>query len=457
MKGYAAVTLLLAGGMALTVARLDAIANAKTEFIRAEERESTLVERLRWNGELIVSDGRGYLLSGEPSLLLEVRDAQASFQQGLRALQDAKLSIEGSALVAEVQQAALAFQRVQEQLVAARPRTENPTDLIRRFEAEFEPVRRTLSQALADLASHKNARITRFYEQAKHERAQLMARTYGLLGILVMAAFGIAGYFTRALAKSYRQEEDALEGARKALAARDELMAVVAHDLRNPLGAIMLKAALMHEDGESEHARKQADSIANISKRMDHLITTMLDVVTLEAGRFSVSPAENSVDELMGETLDMFGPLAESKRIRLQLAVRQTGLTIRADRERVLQVLSNLLGNALKFTPAGGEVGISIERQEEVVCFTISDTGGGIPGEHLPHLFERFWKHETRGKKGTGLGLFIAKGIIQAHQGRIWVESDLGRGAAFHFTLPMAEPAHAAVLPSEMDASQAPA
>jgi signal transduction histidine kinase len=113
---------------------------------------------------------------------------------------------------------------------------------------------------------------------------------------------------------------------------------------------------------------------------------------------------------------------------------------IRADQERVLQVLSNLVGNALKFTPEGGLVTLSAERDATMVRFAVVDSGPGIPREDLARVFDRFWRKETPGKKGTGLGLFIAKGIIEAHGGRIWVESDTGRGASFYFTIPLVDP-----------------
>jgi signal transduction histidine kinase len=125
--------------------------------------------------------------------------------------------------------------------------------------------------------------------------------------------------------------------------------------------------------------------------------------------------------------------------VRLEQSVADAGLAVLADRERVFQVLSNLVGNALKFTPSGGRVSLSVEQQGATVRFAVCDTGPGIPPVSLPRVFDRFWT-ETPGKKGTGLGLFIAKGIVDAHGGRIWVESELGHGATFAFTLPLVDP-----------------
>jgi signal transduction histidine kinase len=127
--------------------------------------------------------------------------------------------------------------------------------------------------------------------------------------------------------------------------------------------------------------------------------------------------------------------LAVAKQVQLETNVRDSGLVIHADRERILQVLSNLIGNALKFSPRGGHVTIAAKRHDDEVQFAVLDTGPGISGEHLSHVFERFWKHETPGIKSTGLGLFIAKAIVEAHGGRIWAESELGHGARFYFTI----------------------
>jgi len=172
---------------------------------------------------------------------------------------------------------------------------------------------------------------------------------------------------------------------------------------------------------------------------MEYLIATMLDVTTIEAGKFTVRPAPCPVRDLLRETESMFAPLATSKQIRLERRESDADLAVHAERERVLQVLSNLVGNALKFTPQGGCVVLAADREGAVVRFTVLDTGPGIARESLQSVFDRFWKKETAGTKGTGLGLFIAKGIIEAHGGGISVDSELGHGATFCFTLPIVE------------------
>ena len=247
---------------------------------------------------------------------------------------------------------------------------------------------------------------------------------------------------------SNRSASVALEKTRKAIAARDELMGIVAHDLRSPLNAITMKAALLKRGGDIETAR-QAESIESIATRMEYLIRTMLDVAVIEAGMFSVTPTRCDVDGVLSAALDMFGSVFGVKQIRFDVSASEPGLTMMADHERVLQVLSNLIGNALKFTPQGGEVNVSATRHGEAVCFTVTDTGPGIAGDTLPRIFERFWKDTTRAQKGTGLGLFIARSIVEAQGGRIWVTSEHGSGSTFRFTIPVAKVESAASVHSD--------
>lgn len=450
MVGYTFVTLLLAGGMELAIRRLDTDAAAQVARIRAEESEITVAERLRWNGELLISVGRGYLISGDVDLLTKLRETEVDFDRAIHGLRSRPLTPRGAALLAVVEGAATEFKRIQERFLGVRQQSAGVDGMIRRFETELLSGRRELGQSLDHWVDHKEHLIEKVYDQADKERDRLAVLMHGLLGILFLTSCGVAWYFASSLGRSYRQEQQALEAARKAVAARDELLGIVAHDLRNPLGAIRMRAIVLGKRAESEEARKHARSIENVTMRMGFLINTLLDVATLDAGRFSVTPVPCDVTDLLSDVIEMFGSLAASKQIQLDRR-EVSQLTIRADRERTIQVLSNLVGNAVKFTPQGGQVSIAAERRNDAVCFVVSDTGPGIAQEDLSHVFNRFWKHEVPGKKGTGLGLFIAKGIVDAHGGRLWVESAIGRGSAFYFTLPIGELPAETSQPIEME------
>jgi signal transduction histidine kinase len=436
--GYAILAILLLAGAVYAIRRLSVLADEQVEHLRAEEEQVTLAERLRWSSELLVSAGRGYLLSGDPELLSEVRIARTRFDDNVHLLRDQPLSPIGRRLVSETQQAAAAFVHIQDQLLESRRSNEPAAALAHRFDTELLALSRTLDQKLNALVAFKEEALAQHYSDARSERGRLEIWLFGLLGVLVAASVAVSSVFAGRLAKAYRQVRDALEAARSAVATRDEVMAIVAHDLRNPLGAITMRASLMRDQSSVAQTRQHAELIVNTGLRMEYLIKTMLDVATMEAGRFSLISGPCKVDELLDEITALFEPTAAAKKVTLARRVAETGLVIHADRERVLQVLSNLIGNALKFTPRGGTITLAVERIDESARFAVIDTGPGISPDHLQRIFERFWKEErVPGVKGTGLGLFIAKRIVEGHGGQIWAESEHGQGARFYFTLPL--------------------
>jgi signal transduction histidine kinase len=173
---------------------------------------------------------------------------------------------------------------------------------------------------------------------------------------------------------------------------------------------------------------------------MESVIKSLLDATSMEAGRFSVAPAACDVEPIVRESVEVLASLASAKSVQLDVRIHEQGLVVMADRERALQVLTNLVGNAVKFAFEGGRVEVGVERAGATIRFSVADSGPGIAPGDLKRVFERFWKSDPGGKPGTGLGLHIAKSIVEAHGGQIWVQSQLGRGATFHFTLPAAGP-----------------
>ncbi|HSJ23670.1 MAG TPA: hybrid sensor histidine kinase/response regulator [Longimicrobiales bacterium] len=235
-----------------------------------------------------------------------------------------------------------------------------------------------------------------------------------------------------------RNMEQLKRKAEAATRARDDVLAAVSHDLKNPLGTIYTSAALLLDmEMAPEAQRRQMDIIRRTARRMDRLIQDLLDVSRMEAGRFSVEAQEESGRALVLEAQDLHASLASAKHIDLGTDLPDEDVVVHADRHRVLQVLSNLIGNAVKFTPDGGRITIRLTKTDGHARFEVSDTGVGIPAADLPRIFDRFW-HAGEGG-GSGLGLAIAQGIVQAHGGDIRADSSDG-GTTFSFTLPLAAP-----------------
>lgn len=237
--------------------------------------------------------------------------------------------------------------------------------------------------------------------------------------------------------------ERQLVRARKAVRLRDDLVAVVSHDLRNPLNVIQMQAALLLQWGlaqlEEAPARRLRASAERVQRACDHmlsLVTDLLDLAKIEAGRFELSRTTVDGRELVDESLVIVRPLAEAKHITLEERLIDSCL-VEADRERIFQVLSNLTGNAIKFTPSGGTITVETCCEDEEMWISVTDTGPGIPEEQREAIFERYWQApRSQRSGGTGLGLYIAKGVVEAHDGRIWAERAPTGGARFTFTLP---------------------
>jgi signal transduction histidine kinase len=225
--------------------------------------------------------------------------------------------------------------------------------------------------------------------------------------------------------------------AQKAIRVRDDVLAIVSHDLRNPLSAIDLAATMLLQ-GADARSRKQVETIRRSSDRMDHLINDLLDMASINVGGLSVKPLRIDAGLVFEEALDLHEPLANERGITILRESELVDVPILADRDRLIQVFGNLLGNAIKFCNPGDVVMARGVRDGDRVRFSIADTGPGISPVELPHIFEPYWSGRSGRKKGTGLGLFITKAVVEAHGGTIKVTAEEGKGARFEVTLPVA-------------------
>jgi signal transduction histidine kinase len=230
--------------------------------------------------------------------------------------------------------------------------------------------------------------------------------------------------------------------SQRAIRSRQDLLTIVSHDLQNPLTGILLCADVMLRAAppdERHRGRVNLENMKSSIAEMQAIIDDLLDVETIETGRLSVRRRDHDARELVSTSLALLEPLAREKRVQLGVRGLASALNVSCDAHRVLQVLSNLIGNAIKFTPPDGQVFVSTEQRGASICFEVRDTGPGLSKTALHHLFERNWRARERTEKGHGLGLYIAKGIVESHGGTIWAESPPGEGATFGFTLPAAQ------------------
>ena len=228
--------------------------------------------------------------------------------------------------------------------------------------------------------------------------------------------------------------------AQRALRQRDETLAIVTHDLRNPLTAISLVVgALEHPSTRTEEQSRFLAMIRRSAHLMKRMIDDLHDVANIEAGHLSMQLTLLSPAEVLRQTLQLLESTAAERALRLRAEVPESLPLVRADADRLAQVLSNLVSNAIKFSEPGSEVVVEARAEDHHVRTSVRDTGPGIPRDELPMIFDRFWRGgQDSVKRGTGLGLAIAKGLVEAHGGRISVESKPGHGSVFSFTIPAA-------------------
>jgi PAS domain S-box-containing protein len=292
---------------------------------------------------------------------------------------------------------------------------------------------------------------------AAHGRARLMGERQEISGLrksgeefpaeasiqrMVVGGKNIYAAVLRDVSARYRAEE----ALHQAIRARDDMMGIVSHDLRNPASAVkMLARSILAEthmrDDIPPDVAERVEIMQQAAAQIDALIQDLLDVTRLEAGRLTVSARDVDAVPLVEAALYAMRTLAESTGVELEAAYEEELPMVHADPDRVTQLLSNLVGNALKFTPAGGRVDVRVDPYNEGVMVSVVDTGEGIPADQLPHVFDRFFQVTNArmgARHGAGLGLPIARGIVEAHGGTIWIESAPGRGTTVRFTLPAA-------------------
>lgn len=233
------------------------------------------------------------------------------------------------------------------------------------------------------------------------------------------------------------------EEVERAVRAREDTLSVVSHDLKNPMAAMLLgiqRLSRLVDGPKKPQAEQLLEKLERTIRGMNRLIEGLLDLARIEAGRLQLDRRPEPPTAVVARALEPLEPLLAEKRLRLDLQVPADLPVIPWDPDRIAQVLANLVGNAIKFTPEGAAIRVLAARDPEGLRFTVEDDGPGIAPEVLEHLFDRYWQPAGSQKRGHGLGLFIVRGIVEAHGGRVWTESTPGRGATFVFTIPARPP-----------------
>lgn len=269
--------------------------------------------------------------------------------------------------------------------------------------------------------------------------------------VLRVAVYGLVGYLIASIVASLREAYAHLDAERReterAKQAREEVLAVVSHDLRSPLSSIRLNAEFMRRLPAEERAAQAPPAVEGIlrsARQMGRLIDDLLDAVRLEKGQFRLELGQEDLAALADEALEDLQSAAQARAVRMAKEARRGDYALRCDGARIRQALDNLVDNAIKFSPDGGVVEVSLRASSAELAVAVKDSGPGIAEADLARVFDRYWQAGPMAHKGTGLGLFITRSIVEAHGGRIEVESRPGQGAAFTVHLPREGPTFAA-------------
>jgi signal transduction histidine kinase len=369
------------------------------------------------------------LLAGEPALHERFDSARDELVELLGGLAIERREAEG------VVRVALDYVAATSSAVSERGTMRSASQIVPLFDQTLMPRRAELEAALSAFAQRRRVVFERALRgvDSVAAHAELVLVTCSMLAIA--CGLGLSLLASRRLVRQFRAIEAATEAAEQAAKAREEVLAVVSHDLRNPLQAIALSATLVGEAVENDAAQGYVHTIHNAAARMQHMIDELLEAARVDNDHLELHREPVSSSELLDEAIELFRAAARTRHV--ELTCDAPVVLVFADRERVLEILSNLIGNALKFSPSGTRIAARAELAGNAMRFSVVDAGPGIAADQVPHLFDRFWQADRRTRRdGLGLGLYICKRLVEAHHGAIGCDSALGAGATFWFTLP---------------------
>lgn len=436
LAGVAILVFVTVGTGTVAVVALQSATSTHEAIDRDFAEDMLAVEGLRAQAEELIATRRAYSAERTEDNQRRMARATADLQRALRLLHDRNHDRASIAYLAAIDHAATKYIDVTTRADV------DPDRLLGRFDS-FE-------LSVSHFVDHQTALFEERLAQARASTSKQQVAVLVTTGLVLALSIGLATLVMRRLDMQFRREQAATANARREAAARQEVLAVVSHDLRTPLttiamGSALLAEALCEEDG-TRGPQRHVKAIRNAADRMTSLIDELLDTARIDAGSIKLRREACNVRELFDKAIELFA-LRAGKNVSVRAELLDSGLAVHADHERALQILNNLLTNAVKFSPEGGEVVASAARKDGFVELTITDTGPGIPPEKAKHLFERYWQGEgdnearqLRGALGLGLGLGlpIAKSLVEAHGGTIWVDSAPGGGSRFRFTLPAA-------------------
>lgn len=437
--GFAATVMLsmvIAGASYLA---LRSVITANDEISHKHSQALVTAERFRATVHNKTSVYRAFLFTRDHLFLEDGKFAKREALRVLRSLADSATSARDKAWIKRIEDAEIAHEAALDRAVSMRKRNVSAKTIERYFENQvmfrFDRLDRALNRFIErredQLASARTA------SKLAARRAIQLIVLIASGGILLAICLSVV--LTHTVTRLYRQLQEALT-------TRDEILSMVSHDLKTPLTAILMSAGLARRkvergDVPAGFLLSTFETIKRSGDRMQRMIVDLIDLSRVHEDRLVIKTLPEAVPAILNEVASQLAPIAADKGVELAVLAEPGLPEARCDRERVIQILNNLMSNAIRYTPKGARIELRAANAESELVVSVRDQGPGIAEQDLPHLFERFWQGKKSHRSSAGLGLAITRSLVDAHGGRIWVESAVGKGASFYFTLPAVEKA----------------
>lgn len=446
---------LLLGIMAIMLAFVPVLGGAMYSLLRVIAAENKLIsgyseqlllaKDLREQEVQITSMMPAFVLTGHQDILRHIDDANRAFAATLGRLHAMDATPAGRERLALIERTNAQMTAIGQAGIAMRLNGASVADVNAYFEANARDKTRTILRALGNYVDDTNVL---YHREITHNTSRFDLIVRVLAGAMAMTVF-FSAVVAALLLKLIRQKrlqditaEKLHRRERQLSMARKETVEVVAHDLKNPISSILLSLDLIRRrlDGtKTAEIGKMLDIVSSSALTMKALIEGLLDHAKIESSTLALTKQPCDVARLLRSLAARFEPIAVSKRIAFACDIAGELPLVPADHVRIEQAMSNLIGNALKFTPEAGAVSVSAGVENERVIVAVRDTGPGMSEAESEHVFERYWQARATADQGTGLGLAICHAIVKAHEGGLWLDSEPGRGATFYLSLPLRE------------------
>lgn len=430
----------LLGFIVFSLFSLNRIVKEQNELVSGYAEELILAQKLHYEISMQFAAMPIYVLSGDNEVLRSFENNRKNFTAILKVLQSKQETAQHLKLLSDISIAEKLMHEEGLKGIAMSRSGVAPAEVNKYFSSlKKMGTDKDLPLLLEKLVNTE----TKEYENAKNEDALLGKKLIFFLALASVVCIVFAGVISSLFIKIIREKKKTEEKDAFISNARKEIVDTVSHDLKNPLSSIRLGLQYVEKKlsktpyPEDFEVSKGLTIIFRSVDKMEKLISDLLDHTKLEAGKLVLDPAPCDLAQFTKELVEQFKPIAHAKNIRISYDVDECERTINCDQGRVEQVISNIVGNALKFTPNGGQIHISMKYQDDDAVISIHDTGYGMSHDQLEHVFDRYWQVKDTASQGTGLGLAIAKIVVETHHGKIWAESELGKGSTFYFSLPV--------------------